>query len=387
MRTFGKILGILFLSASPAFANPGPSDDQTLKWLRDFEKIYRSAKTWPELLRKLPNVQAGDRIPLSKLLEKEPLPPLSASGFSLRSGKTEVTVLSLKNRDFKVNGKYLQLTANAKLSDTVRKVFEASKNPSALSPLWHLLGGPAAFAQKDRRLYSLQEELLTDPTRVSDQGWGFLALAIPGVGPALAGGLAADYLMTKGEAWVSPSCDQQMKELAELMRQEKVGLADIDCGEDYRGLDRSVSFWLPSPNGQPVKREFELDYRQGTLIETKDEDEEEEPASRRARNTRQAKKPDTTLYLFNRAALREVRTLQEQDGRLRRVDYKPGSPEFERYQREMEPMRKVLYYIGNNRTCDKCDTEIKEKLTSKRPPDYVAERPRPAPGSGTRGRR
>lgn len=399
MRRLAFLFSLLLIVPAARAADSGERrdvpDENVIRWGREFAKTYGESKTWPELLGKMPHVPTEARLQLIRIFGDRKLPKLTVvDPFTYRFDSTELKILSLKNRDFRFDGKYLKVPAGSRFTETVKLFSEARAAREARLRYWlDLLLMPSANAEMDKRLLPLKDALWNDPTRALECEMCYLALGIPGAGIALGGGLTADYLLTKAESFLAKSCDRQMKELTQLLRETKLALSEMDCGETYRGSDREIGFWQANPKdpgGEPIKREFSYDYRASALQENPPEDDEDEAPKKKKKSSgdegSEAGKKAIVLYkfgIYGNDSLKEVRVLADDArGRAQRKDYKPKDAEFRKYSKSIEPISKVMIYLGKNRTCDKCSDEIEALVVSK-PPDHVREAPASAPAASS----
>ncbi len=278
-----------------------------------------------------------------------------------------------------VNGKTLRPPAGASLADMIRLMDAAvvSKKFAYSEVLLQFLVNtflPAANAEGiNGRLYSSWDILKGDATQLPETLPSQLTAPLYIV---LSPALLADYLATQAEAALAKSCDKQMSELKALLEQQKMGVSELNCGEDPRGADRSIGFWIKGPDGKPMKREFDFNYRLAMMQERNKEEKDDKD------DDDEHKVQPIVLYRFGLLGnnnLVEVRTLQMNEaGNLRRIDYKPSQPEFAKYRESITPISKIMTYIGQNRTCDKCYNQIASEIVALRPPRFLIP-PKPVP--------
>lgn len=344
------ILGFIVATAfaMSALAQSIP-DEARLKWSRDFVREFQSKRTWRELLERAP-IPAEDRGVLLRIFADRPLPKASFDGESIRVGSADLRVLDLAGRQFRFNGKAVTLKKNASFLETVKMFAETE---TLKQSLFERFFASIAFAAEgfNKRLITQQELLMSDPTRITDHELAWLAFGIDKLSLPLSGGLAADYLLTKAESMLTPSCDQQVARLRSLLEEQKLAFSEMDCGESYRGNDRTIGFWKWEGK-KAVKETYYCDFRlQGIELKADEEDN----------------KKDNVALLFNNDSLKEVRVLKTVESYKQRYDYKPGMAQFDDYQKKIEPIRKVLHFIGSNRTCDKCYSQVQKMVAATAP--------------------
>lgn len=146
----------------------------------------------------------------------------------------------------------------------------------------------------------------------------------------------------------TPSCDDQVKALKAVLRSENLALKRLDCGKYLLGFvppknERLIEFY----RGGAEPASFHANWWKGRLTsleprgQTGDEFDEKGP-----------------VYFFDDQLVRvgldhEIQNSYTGDAKKARVYYDNGS-KFETYREDIEPIRKVLYYLGTNNSCNKC---------------------------------
>ncbi len=361
------VLLIFIFSLAGLFASahedsrPPLDEAYEAKWVHEFIKKAEQSKNIGDLVRHLGSVQSRDAFQLSQIIDPHhPLPQMTYRDHSIFFDKNvELKIVSLSSYQFRINGHSFKYDPKQSLLANAQKINLAMRRRSSVKMLWPLGLGESLSAankkaedsgddddddddddSKNELFFDKYEPYTRDPLKVGDDsviGWVFISPA-----------LLADFIATKGESFFATDCPQQVSEINKILEDNKLGIRSLYCGSEYRGTDRKITFWVPKGKGQkPDKKVFLLDFRAGTL--------HEEDSNR--------------MMLFGYDHLEEIRDIKyNQEGHAYRVDYHPNSPEFEKAKSEIERFRKVLFYMGVNRSCDKCPKALKQQVATKLPP-------------------
>ena len=166
------------------------------------------------------------------------------------------------------------------------------------------------------------------------------------------------------------NCEGQVAALRKLMKEEQIGIREIQCGTDDAGTDRSIQFWTPNrdANGKLMSRKFHLNYALGVAEEevlAGDVSEDELTPEEREKLPRR-------VYVFGTKKLQEVRTTSpdaEEGPLCQRAG--PKDEGFQEAAEDVEPFRKVFEYMGNRDTCKACAKEVNYYIESATPPSYL----------------
>lgn len=166
------------------------------------------------------------------------------------------------------------------------------------------------------------------------------------------------------------NCDAQVGAIRKLMREEQIGIRDIQCGTDDAGTDRSIKFWTADrdANGKLKTRKFNLNYALGVaeeeVVEGDVSEDELTPEEREKRPRR--------IYVFGTKKLQEIRTTSpDSDGENLCQRSGPKDEGFQEAAEDVEPFRKVFEYMGNRDTCNACKKEVDYYLETATPPAYL----------------
>lgn len=365
------VLCIFCLPPASLGADKAPlTDDDRLRWSKEFLTLYQGAGNWRELFAALPVSPAEAKF-LDAKIKHHALPRLRFDGEDFHVGKNDFRILDLRNRDFRLNGRVIHLPPRASVVE-IAKAF-AKHRPASHAWNSFLLELPSAEAGDgfNPNLISSTELLWSDWTRVADHELSWVVVASDRLAPILPLVLLTDYALTKAEAYATPSCDQQIAKLQKLLNDQYIALAEVDCGKSYRGNDRTLGFWRASGK-KVVKETYYCDFRFGAA--EYDEPEGEDGA-----------KKNKTAYLFDYDSLVQVRALKQVNNHEKRMDSASGTPEFAEYQKQIEPVRKALFYIGTNHTCDRCATELATLSLGSAPKELLTKAGGAVPASSVNG--
>lgn len=360
-----------------------------------FAKVYSRAKNWNDVLVNL-SVNETTRGILVKRLAGQPLPKITVvDSVTVKFDSVEVRIVNKDKREIAVNGRRIVFRENAPLSERLNLI----DNAIAFKPtVWYrplvenILG--EAHAELNKRLYGIKDVAMGDPTQIPDRLPSQFAMPLYIV---IAPAAYADWGLTYVETYLGSSkCAKQIPTLQKLLEHKKMGIADISCGEDHRGNDRSIAIWTTGPDGHTMKREFEYNRRLGLMQETIRTDREGVPLTRKSSKGKGDEEEESRVVMYEFGfwklggaprQLKSVRTLQPNErGNMVRVDYHPGSEEFDYYKNDIEAVREVMFHLGDNNTCERCSDELENEVVTVRPPSYMPKSaPEVAPGAGLSG--
>jgi len=360
----GFLIGLL---ATPEVSSGGSAQVEPTRlneWLNSFVSQYSKTKTLNDLVAKFP---MGISRPDSRLLTKltgttTPLPKLAfdPANRSLKFGdRLTVRIRDVAAGEFLVNGvPYRFLTDRPFIINYINLIQLRPKSgwdPIAAFTSLLLPEAKAEFPSYNPDLDDWYENLI-GYSDVADAGMSALLVyvankisksrIVKGAGAVSAFALTTliSYLTYKAEAYLAnPSCRAQVDHLREILREQKLGLASLDCGYHVRLSDRSIEFWEKSPEGYE-KTLFKADW--DAAVAWSDDDK---------------------VYRFNNDGLIEVR---EMTGNSRKK-IGPRDREFQAESSYIERYRKVLFYLGSHRSCYKCEEDIRKNLITDWAPDYL----------------
>lgn len=412
MRTFYSLLisipFALGLNVSGARANP---DDAVPAQTAALVKTFAKARSWTQLLGELPDLALVDRLELAPILANQRVPKVTQiDDYSIKIDNNVLTIMSVKNRDIRFNGKYIKIPEQAGLKGIFKLLLKETRTETArfqiLRGLFETAHAKSGELTNIDRLIAPDWYLnMQDPTRPVEYEDSWLAMMGAGAvyapaGAAFMGAYVVDKVTDKAMTATAQSCEASLKEAKSLMEDRKIAIEKWDCGSNFRKNDRSISFWVPGPQGKPVKRSFVYDERAGILQEniSKKDKAALDPKKKDPKKKNGKKKDDDddddedglnktkVGYFFGTGFLAShYASGMDQLSRIRIVQ--PGNMEkedifgksnigtderkkFDRMQKEIEPIRQVLFYLGKNRVCEQCQEQT-GTLRNKEAPAYI----------------
>jgi hypothetical protein len=329
MRLIFFTLFVLLFSAA-AFASPAAQGvvDQERKWIEEYAKIYRSSKNLSYNYREiesrlknkhslfsyfLPEVFAEDTGLNSDLWGWDELPPIPSPTALLQVGDTASA------------GGWM-----------ISKVGKAIKIPGA----------------------------------------GVVKAVAGRATAALAGGVFVDWAAYKVEAYMAPSCDKQVEELRGILEQEKLALKSLDCEWYDRTnltMARDANGWLVDSgllkfDKSSLDQGKKINESYDKYVGIQDENRSIELWGQNGRSEKfwvdftkgLAWTHPNAVYIFGADDFKEVRALVpgKNSSEVQRISKKTGDKGFENDKNYIEPYRKIFHYIGENRSCYKCQAQF-----------------------------
>src|SRR5690606_20915173 len=174
------------------------------------------------------------------------------------AGSVRLQVVDWRKHIYAVNGKKFRLGPKLRLEEQFQRLLAARK--TAFENLLDVFFSTAEarsddglfdFWRNPQGLFGNTE--LQGSTALSSPSYalylaktlGFKVSTTVMKGSAAAGAafMAANYMVTKAEALLAPSCDKQVAQIKEILRKNKIALRSLDCSWHIRMTDRSISFW------------------------------------------------------------------------------------------------------------------------------------------------
>lgn len=268
-----------------------------------------------------------------------------------------------------INGEKLVVTERLSLPETLKRIDQLlAKKRFTLNLLPRWISPPRAEAEAIHRtcLRSVYELSYRSPTALMESNFGF-------VGRIFVASLVVSAVDVVGNVFAN--CKAQVKDMQKILRENNIGIKEIDCGSDKTGVDRGLEFWIPERDRKNAfkTRKFNLDYSISVAQEAFEKDEE---------------KPEhkaQPLYVFGSSELEEVRI--DQENKAENAYYcenvRPGRPKFEEMKKDIEPFRKIFEYIGNHNSCGSCASEMLRGLRTPKAPTYFPPELIGPPAPGT----
>lgn len=167
-----------------------------------------------------------------------------------------------------------------------------------------------------------------------------------------------NYGVYKAEAALAPSCAKQIEGLRAILEVERLGLAELMCGE-FTPLGQTGIVVRTAPG---KTKTIYADFANNEAWTNSD-------------------KGNTVGYFFDDLELSEIRyhggdCISRDDGEVkgwacndfRGEGPKPKTAAFEAEKKKIEPFRRLLYSINRNRSCYKCHDEINKALATNQYP-------------------
>jgi hypothetical protein len=373
MRKLILFLGLLIIH-SPLHAAGESLDVQALK---SFVKLYKSAKSPEELVRKLPGGGPSIEWLLRKAgSEKEMTGPLPEISYDFEKktmqihGAYPIEWVDAANGKFKIGGRDFGYDRELPFEENLQRASQLV-NPKPRKTSWYSWILPRAAAQEraffpdDRAQRKDLQESHEDGVAKTigyymgpDLGVALTGIAMgAGTVATMAGVIAAiplhygaEYAHAYG---LGPDCHKQVTELKEVMNAGKISLAGLNC-TNYMSNAKSISFWTPDGKKLP----FIADWNASRLwVDQK-----------------------TETYDFNRTELKSVTKF---DAKGKKTYIKPKNPKFAAYKKNLEPYRQVLNVMGKYNSCYRCEPEIRD-LVASQPVRYTEDSVEAIPASSTK---
>jgi hypothetical protein len=237
----------------------------------------------------------------------------------------------------------------------------AAAPPARLSSFfrWQDAFLPEAFAGEENACIGKFEFSARSPYPLLDTPVGYL--------PHL---LTANIVLSIGRriSNVFRDCKAQVADLHAILREQKLGIKEIDCGSDDSGSDRVIKFWIPQRDRATkfMHRTFNLNYAYGVAEEDafaydkRGEEIDEEKLTKEKRK----------VFVFGVNELQEVRTLAPAVDEFNCTSVGPNDADFAKEKTFVEPFRKIFHYIGQHDTCLACRKELNLSVRSATAPSY-----------------
>jgi hypothetical protein len=354
----------LFLALIPALSQAGAASNTPQLAIQELATLYRESTTLEDLLQATGALGVVSSRAWKPADLKAELPRLSVQGSTLRFGATSsLEVVSLKERSFKVNGKSFEYRPEESFLENMLRL-EPPKRRAGLHELFGIPSAWAVYPDVDGDLfhwYELRGRLDSpeNPLILSIPESMIKALGTVTVGSVMA---SMSYLWRKGYAYsAAPSCEQQVKDLAELMKRLPVKMTDLDCKGHIRTTDRSATFRDTRP-GKPAINKVYADWDLNVAYFEHNNPGAQTPAK------------GQKIYLFGKEGLSQVRekrpsTTQSTVALTPRsapsyLTHSKGSRQLKEEERFAGPYIQVLQYLGKNWSCYKCAEEIRSSFAS-----------------------
>jgi hypothetical protein len=309
-------------------------------------------------------------------------------------GDIRLTVISLAGRDFRINGKRVDVSGAPGLFELAQRIHKlrGKKRPASA---WMKHAIPSAAAVVDNDCVSKWDRLGKDPLGVLGKGYmGYLP-------PIWIAGLyleGTEYFLAYA---ARPSCKDQVEALRKILRANDVALQHFGCGADSRQDDSEaqLTFWTTDTEklkkdeeeeealseGEPrkfkhKKREFHFDYAGGYVQENLSERE----AKKAKADDVLAFEKDNHPYQYSATRYdrphRVFRRKYNERGSSSCVTLEKDDVNFKKAHERLNPFAEFFTYLSLNRSCLSCDREIRMELEYKlEPPPYIRAKAKPLP--------
>lgn len=346
------------------------NEAQESAWGKEFANQYKSSKNYGELILKSGSFTAVDLQMLKQVTDlSKPLPKMTfANGTFTFDNKLSVKVVSLRHRNFSINGRNFVYDSKKSLAYNIGKIDELLKQKK--TSMYDFFIQPAYAEKLNSDLYSFWESLSPGHASMVSAGIqvGMKSTGLMGSMASLAV-IPVHGMVTKTEALFAPSCKNQVSDLKGILEQNNIALAGIDCDGVMRDFDstgttsKTVSFWT----AEGTKKEFNADWVNGIVWDD-----------------------PNRIYIFNSEELTEYREINKSytpaDKNSKKVlSYEKGTNQYETARQKVEAYRRVFKYLGDNRSCYKCQDEIRSGLVTAAAPAPRGQKGQGAEtGQGTR---
>jgi hypothetical protein len=331
--------------------------------LSSFISIYQSSRTARELIQKMPmfgpDAEEMHEVIWGRQMD-EPLPPISFD-LSRRSITIQNQTLQFDSNDItqmKINGRAYIWDVEKTYYENMGQIYLLNSKHEKTG--FYSLVIKSAWAQ-DRDFFpevdagAQQKQAATESTgsRLSNllslSGFGGFLKGATVAKTVLAGlsklswvMVAADYVVNFEHAALAHAlsgCESQAQKLKRIMNENHISLADFRCSNGLLGISNrknNIAFWTPDKKKLP----FVASWETSELYV----DERKE------------------VYKFD---FRSLQSVNKAGGAS--VTF---GPEFDKYKKNLEPYRKILFEIGKRNSCFSCEAEFKKLLVRSQPGPY-----------------
>lgn len=348
------------VSAIAFGAEPSANQKQAFS---SFISLYQSSRSARELVQKMPMFgpaaeQMHALIWGSQM--DEPLPPISFD-LSMRSITIQNQTLQFNGDDsaqMKINGQAYAWDVEKTYYENMGQIYLLVSKPDKTG--FYSLIMPNAQAQDRDFFPEVDAGTQKQQSRSQSLASGLSnLLSLSGIGGLLKGAtvtktvlgglsklswvvVAADYVVNFEHAALAHAfsgCEAQAKKLKRIMNEGHISLADFRCSNGLLGFSNrknNIAFWTPDKKKLP----FVASWETSELYV----DERKE------------------VYKFD---FRSLQSVNKAGG----VSVTSG-PELDKYKKNLEPYRKVLFAMGKSNSCFSCEAEFKKILVRSQPGPY-----------------
>ena len=384
---FRLIITLLIYSTSAYAGQPLP------KWLAEELEVYRGAKNAQEYLDRSKTIHSLEKSIARGLIPKDTLLPeltvtVEDTYLTFKSQGLKVKIISSTKGLLQVDDKFLTMSSPVDMFTLAGLLETRRSKHTAANWLWDL-----CFPSAEARA-STPDTINT----ICLSGWrqAWLSFNVPGIARSDLGYIPpiwiANLIIGQIDSHVFPyipeatlgplSCDKQVRDITKLMESDpahRLALKDMDCGSEFDGSDRSMTFWTSDrdKSGKPIARAFSLDFQRGLAYDggidpddldaNGDAEDNSKPVSKKgSRKTKKAtavpeaegRKVVRMLYVFGVNDLHFRTDFISQDDQNRCEDHDEKDPNFQKIKDDIEPYRKIWSYMFSNSTCMKCEKQV-----------------------------
>jgi hypothetical protein len=329
------------------FGNAVLTESKCLTYFDEALQISKQAGTVDKLLvatTDISSMQVGwmKRVGIDT---KAQVPNMVRAGNIVKIGSSHtLKIIDCEKGQYEIDGKSFVYNPSYKfIHNYYAVVKEFAKKKSAAADIFRQLI-PEAMANSpginpelndwyDPRTWNMTGER-TDVSPQEESGFGVLLSGVTHAGLMVTGITPISYAIYKTQALAAPSCTDQIRQLSKVLSANKLRLSEIDCSYHLRYSDRSVSFVNQAGAVDKVYADWDVGMAWF--------------------NTNR-------VYRFNSNELTEVRSTSSNKGFRKLV---AGSQEFDEEKAKIDPYRQVIKYLGDNKSCYKCEDELNSALAA-----------------------